>query len=135
MRHGAEAIIRLRALRASGDFDAYWGFHEAREHARHPASNTPAHPRLLSSLLGHPAIPAQPYARPLMTVVPGEPHPMHPIESCVPPIHSRDEKSFIRILILPFHAPVEAAIFVTDRLPRHFRNVIKALDPSIQTRY
>lgn len=24
---GAEAVLRLRALRASGDFDAYWGFH------------------------------------------------------------------------------------------------------------
>lgn len=31
---GAEAILRLRSLRASGDFDAYWQFHEAQEHAR-----------------------------------------------------------------------------------------------------
>lgn len=31
---GAEAVLRLRALRSSGDFDAYWRFHEAREHER-----------------------------------------------------------------------------------------------------
>jgi hypothetical protein len=31
---GAEAILRLRALIASGDFDAYWRFHLRREHER-----------------------------------------------------------------------------------------------------
>jgi hypothetical protein len=31
---GAEAIIRLRALRASGDFDDYWRFHLAKDHER-----------------------------------------------------------------------------------------------------
>jgi hypothetical protein len=31
---GAEAVLRLRALRSSGDFDEYWHFHEAREHER-----------------------------------------------------------------------------------------------------
>jgi hypothetical protein len=31
---GAEAVLRLRALRASGDFDAYWAFHIEREHER-----------------------------------------------------------------------------------------------------
>ncbi len=31
---GAEAILRLRALRASGDFDDYWLFHLAQEHER-----------------------------------------------------------------------------------------------------
>ncbi len=31
---GAEAVLRLRALRASGDFDAYWAFHLAKEHRR-----------------------------------------------------------------------------------------------------
>ena len=36
---GAEAVIRLRALRASGDFDEYWDFHEAREHERNHASH------------------------------------------------------------------------------------------------
>lgn len=35
---GAEAILRLRALRTSQDFDEYWRFHEAREYERnHPA--------------------------------------------------------------------------------------------------
>lgn len=28
---GAEAVLRLRALKASGDFDAYWAFHEHQE--------------------------------------------------------------------------------------------------------
>ena len=28
---GAEAVLRLRALRSSGDFDEYWTFHEAQE--------------------------------------------------------------------------------------------------------
>ena len=33
---GAEAVLKLRALRASGDFDDYWSFHEARElHRNH----------------------------------------------------------------------------------------------------
>jgi hypothetical protein len=31
---GAEAVLRLRALRASGDFDDYWLFHLAQEHQR-----------------------------------------------------------------------------------------------------
>lgn len=31
---GAEAVLRLRALRASGDFDDYWTFHLAKEHER-----------------------------------------------------------------------------------------------------
>ncbi len=31
---GAEAVLRLRALRASGDLDAYWAFHLEREHER-----------------------------------------------------------------------------------------------------
>ena len=34
---GAKAVLRLRALRASGDFDAYWEFHEAREYERNRA--------------------------------------------------------------------------------------------------
>ena len=34
---GAEAVLKLRALRASGDFDAYWEFHEAREYERNHA--------------------------------------------------------------------------------------------------
>jgi hypothetical protein len=31
---GAEAVLRLRALRSSHDFDEYWAFHEAREYER-----------------------------------------------------------------------------------------------------
>ncbi len=31
---GAEAVLRLRALRTNGDFDAYWKFHLAREYQR-----------------------------------------------------------------------------------------------------
>ena len=34
---GAEAVLKLRALRASGDFDTYWAFHEAREYQRNHA--------------------------------------------------------------------------------------------------
>jgi hypothetical protein len=32
--HGAEAILKLRALRSNGDFDDYWNFHLDREHHR-----------------------------------------------------------------------------------------------------
>lgn len=35
--NGAEAVLRLRALRSSGDFDEYWRFHEAQEHRRNHA--------------------------------------------------------------------------------------------------
>jgi len=35
---GAEAVLRLRALRSSGDFDEYWDFHEQREWERNHAS-------------------------------------------------------------------------------------------------
>jgi hypothetical protein len=31
---GAEAVLKLRSLRASGDFDAYWNFHENADHVR-----------------------------------------------------------------------------------------------------
>jgi hypothetical protein len=31
---GAEAVLKLRALRANGDFDDYWRFHLAQEHQR-----------------------------------------------------------------------------------------------------
>lgn len=34
---GAEAVLRLRSLRASGDFEAYWKFHLKKEHARNHA--------------------------------------------------------------------------------------------------
>ncbi len=35
---GAEAILRLRAIRSSGDFDAYWEFHLARDYERNHLS-------------------------------------------------------------------------------------------------
>jgi len=31
---GAEAILKLRALTANGDFDSYWHYHLRREHER-----------------------------------------------------------------------------------------------------
>jgi hypothetical protein len=31
---GAEAVLRLRALRSSGDFEAYWAYHEAHDYRR-----------------------------------------------------------------------------------------------------
>lgn len=36
---GAEAVLKLRALKCSGDFDAYWTFHEARELERNHTSH------------------------------------------------------------------------------------------------
>jgi len=44
---GAEAILRLRSLRASGDWDEYWHYHEAKEHdrnhtAKYAAGDVPA---------------------------------------------------------------------------------------------
>ena len=36
--HGAEAVLRLRALWTNGDFEAYWGFPLQREYERHHAS-------------------------------------------------------------------------------------------------
>ena len=32
---GAEAVLRLRVLGVSGDFEAYWRFHLEQEHKRH----------------------------------------------------------------------------------------------------
>lgn len=40
---GAEAVLRLRALRSSDDFDAYWKFHEQQEYQRHHASRYADH--------------------------------------------------------------------------------------------
>jgi hypothetical protein len=36
---GAEAVLRVRALRSSGDFDAYWSFHLDAERQRNHTSN------------------------------------------------------------------------------------------------
>jgi hypothetical protein len=32
--HGAEAVLKLRALWTNGDFDAYWRYHLTQEHRR-----------------------------------------------------------------------------------------------------
>jgi hypothetical protein len=32
--HGAEAVLKLRAIRCNGDFDAYWRYHLGQEHRR-----------------------------------------------------------------------------------------------------
>ena len=40
---GAEAVLRLRALRASDDFDVYWEFHEEQEYERNHASQYADH--------------------------------------------------------------------------------------------
>lgn len=34
----AEAILKLRSLRSSGDFEVYWEFHKAQELARNHTS-------------------------------------------------------------------------------------------------
>jgi len=40
---GAEAVLHLRALRASDDFDDYWEFHEKHEYERNHASHYADH--------------------------------------------------------------------------------------------
>jgi hypothetical protein len=40
---GAEAVLRLRALRSSHHFDAYWKFHEEQEYTRNHASRYTDH--------------------------------------------------------------------------------------------
>ncbi len=54
---GAEAILRLRALRASGDFDDYWQFHLAKEHERTHAS------RYAEGIVPNPLPPRRPQLR------------------------------------------------------------------------
>ena len=40
----AEAILKLRALHANGDFDAYWKYHLQQEHQRnHPSRHDDSH--------------------------------------------------------------------------------------------
>ena len=41
---GAEAILKLRSLRSSGDLDDYWIFHKAQELERNHASRYEAFP-------------------------------------------------------------------------------------------
>lgn len=35
---GAEAVLSIRALRASNDFDEYWDYHEQQEYRRNHAT-------------------------------------------------------------------------------------------------
>ncbi len=42
---GAEAVLRLRAVRSSGDFEGYWRFHLHREYLRHHAARYAKDPR------------------------------------------------------------------------------------------
>jgi hypothetical protein len=38
----AEAVLRIRSLRSSGDFEQYWAFHRTQEHKRNHCSHTAA---------------------------------------------------------------------------------------------
>ena len=53
---GAEAVLRLRALRSSNDFDAYWEFHEQQEYERNHASHYGDHrvPEMVPSVASSP---------------------------------------------------------------------------------
>lgn len=51
---GAEAVLRLRSLRASGDFDEYWQFHLAQEYTREHAA------RYANGEVPAPPLPAKP---------------------------------------------------------------------------
>lgn len=55
---GAEAVLRLRSLVKSGDFDDYWKFHEARERERNHLNHYAAKrlPRLASPSSRRPAL-------------------------------------------------------------------------------
>jgi hypothetical protein len=54
---GAEAVLRLRSLRASGDFDAYWTFHLEQEHSRNHR------PSYADGRIPFPLLPARPALR------------------------------------------------------------------------
>jgi hypothetical protein len=54
---GAEAVLRLRALRTSGDFDDYWQFHLAKEHERTHQS------RYADNAVPNPLPPLRPHLR------------------------------------------------------------------------
>lgn len=51
---GAEAILRLRSLRSSGDFDEYWQFHIEQEHRRNHSAHYASVPT--TSARGRPAL-------------------------------------------------------------------------------
>ena len=45
----AEAVLRLRALRVSGDFEEYWQFHKMKEFKRNHANKFQDPERLLAA--------------------------------------------------------------------------------------
>ncbi len=47
---GAEAVIKLRSLRTSGDFESYWNFHEEQEFFRNHHSQY-ADPSVLDEIM------------------------------------------------------------------------------------
>ena len=57
---GAEAVLRLRALRSSGDFDEYWTFHEAQEYER---THRQRYAEQQVPTLRHPNHPQRPHLR------------------------------------------------------------------------
>lgn len=64
---GAEAVLRLRALRSSDDFDAYWKFHEQQEYERNHASRYANH--RVPDTVPSPAILSQPSRRGTLKIV------------------------------------------------------------------
>jgi hypothetical protein len=64
---GAEAVLRLRALRSSNDFDAYWKFHEQQEYERHHASHYADH--RVPETVPSPASSSQPNRRGTLKIV------------------------------------------------------------------
>lgn len=65
--NGAEAVLRLRALRSSDDFDAYWQFHEEQEYKRNHASHYAD--QRVPSVAVPPALLSQPGRRPALKIV------------------------------------------------------------------
>ncbi len=45
----AEAVLKIRALRSSGDFESYWQFHKLQEFQRHHVSKFQEPERLLAA--------------------------------------------------------------------------------------
>jgi len=61
---GAEAVLRLRAIRASGDFDEYWAFHETMHH------KTTHLDRYANGILPHAVDPSPLRRKPTLRAVP-----------------------------------------------------------------
>jgi hypothetical protein len=66
---GSEAVLRLRALRSSQDFDEYWHFHEAQEYTRNH-----------QALYANAVVPRTPYTTPPLQVVRAE----HALQATAP---------------------------------------------------